>query len=102
MFSAPTAVEWFSDASPKLHTATESGCQRVSSRSRRARPIAKATPTARGRCEAMVDVCGITASEASPHTLCRPPEAGSATAATLPSRTARSTSRSGRPACSAR
>ena len=52
--------------------------QRVSTPSRRARPIANATPTARGRCEAIVDVCGITASDASPNTLCRPPEAGSA------------------------
>ena len=102
MFSAPTVVEWLSDASPKLHTATASSGQIVSTRSRRARPIANATPTARGSCEAIVDVCGMTASPASPHTLCRPPAAGSEMAATIPSSTARSTSSSERPACNAR
>ena len=44
-----------------------------------ARPMAKATPIARGRCEAIVDVCGITARPAWPNTLWRPPAIGSST-----------------------
>ena len=42
-----------------------------------ASPRAKPSPTARGRCEAIVDVCGMTCSPAWPNTLCRPPEIGS-------------------------
>ena len=49
VLSAPAVVEWFRLASPKLHTATASAGQRVPAPIRRARPIAKATPTARGR-----------------------------------------------------
>ncbi len=44
----------------------------------------------------------MTASAASPHTLCRPPDAGSAVLASMLSSTARSASSSERPACSAR
>jgi hypothetical protein len=51
-----------------------------------------ATPTARGRWEAMVDVCGITLSPLLPKTLCLPPEMGSAAAATSPSSTSRTAS----------
>src|SRR3546814_7334357 len=40
-------------------------------------PIEKAAPTALGRCEAMVEVCGGMASGLDPMTLCRPPEIGS-------------------------
>ena len=36
-----------------------------------------ASPNARGRCEAIVDVCGITERAALPNTLWRPPEIGS-------------------------
>ena len=45
--------------------------------SRWARWIAIASPTARGRCEAIVEVCGITDSAGWPKTLCRPPAMGS-------------------------
>ena len=45
--------------------------------SRRAIPIEKAAPTALGRCDAIVDVCGGIASGFDPMTLCRPPEIGS-------------------------
>ena len=86
-FSAPWAVEWFNDASPKLVTAMASAGQRVASPARAARPMAKATPIARGRCEAIVDVCGITARSAWPNTLWRPPAIGSSAAANSPSRT---------------
>ena len=86
-FSAPCAVEWFSDASPKLHTAMASAGQRVGRPRRRARPMANATPIARGRCEAIVDVCGITARPAWPNTLWRPPAIGSSAEASSPSST---------------
>ena len=66
---APCAVEWLSEASPKLATAMASSGHRVGTPSRRARPMAKATPIARGRCEAIVDVCGMTDSAAWPNTL---------------------------------
>ena len=86
-------------ASPKQQTATASRGQRAGTPSRLARLIENATPTARGRCEAIVEVCGMTASEASPNTLCRPPDAGSSVLASMPSSTARSASSScGRPA----
>ena len=57
-----------------------------SSPSFRARSIANATPTARGRCEAIVEVCGMTASSWWPKTLCRPPAIGSSAAAVTPRR----------------
>ena len=87
---APTAVEWLADASPKLHTANASDGQAHSTPSLRARAMEKATPTARGRCEAMVEVCGMTLRSWRPKTLCRPPEIGSSVAATNPSNTSRS------------
>lgn len=59
MLIAPTAVEWFTDASPKLHTVTASSGHAHDTPSFLARAIENATPTARGRCEAMVDVCGM-------------------------------------------
>ena len=86
---APVAVEWLAEASPKLQTTTASAGQRRATPSRAARPMANATPTARGRCEAIVDVCGITASAWLPNTLWRPPALGSSAAATRPSRTSR-------------
>ena len=55
-----------------------------------ARPMEKATPTARGRWEAIVEVCGMTLRSWRPNTLCRPPEIGSSVAATIPSSTSRS------------
>ena len=76
--SAPAcAVAWLTDASPKLQTTTASGGHACSTPSFFARSIANATPTARGRCEAIVEVCGITASSWLPKTLCRPPAIGS-------------------------
>jgi hypothetical protein len=56
---APTAVEWFTDASPKLQTVTASSGQAHPTPNFFARAIENATPTARGRCDAMVDVCGM-------------------------------------------
>ena len=44
---------------------------------RRACSMATAVPSALGRCEAMVEVCGSTHSGLLPQTLWRPPEAGS-------------------------
>ncbi|CAM5354315.1 hypothetical protein RLIN73S_03300 [Rhodanobacter lindaniclasticus] len=44
---------------------------------RRACSIATAVPSALGRCEAIVEVCGSTHNGLLPHTLWRPPEAGS-------------------------
>ena len=46
-------------------------------------------PTALGRCEAMVEVCGGMESAALPKTLWRPPAMGSSRAAQRPSRTSR-------------
>ena len=54
----PRAAAWFTEASPKVHTTTESGGQADSTPSFRARSIANATPTARGRWDAIVDVSG--------------------------------------------
>ena len=61
VLSAACAVAWLSDASPNEQTTTASSGQAHSTPSSRARSIAKAIPTARGRCEAIVEVCGITA-----------------------------------------
>ena len=57
----------------------------LDARASAARSIANATPTARGRCEAIVEVCGMTASSWWPKTLCRPPAIGSSVAAVTPS-----------------
>ncbi len=81
---APCAVEWFSDASPKLHRTIESRVVAtmpslfdVSTPSFFARSIASAMPTAFGRCDEIVLVCGGTPQGTLPKTLCRPPEIGS-------------------------
>ena len=55
---APAAVEWFTEASPKLAMTSASSGHGVSRPSTFASPRAKPSPTARGRCEAMVEVCG--------------------------------------------
>jgi hypothetical protein len=57
-----------------------------------ARSMEKATPTARGRWEAIVEVCGMMWRSCRPKTLCRPPLIGSSAAATIPSSTSRSPS----------
>src|SRR3546814_7253742 len=59
VLNAPCAVEWFADASPKLASTTASpGSGQSVNPCRRAMPIEKAAPTALGRCEAIVEVCG--------------------------------------------
>ena len=50
---------------------------------RRARSMATAVPTALGRCEAIVEVCGGIHSGADPQTLCRPWAMGSSLAAMM-------------------
>ena len=84
---APTAVEWLTDASPNEATVTASRGHGQSTFSFAARPMPSATPSARGRCEAIVDVSGITDSSARPNTLCRPPAIGSSADAATPSST---------------
>jgi hypothetical protein len=78
------AVEWLADASPKLATTIALAGHGEGTPSFFARSIAKATPTARGRCEAIVEVCGRIASSGWPKTLCRPPAIGSLAAAHTP------------------
>ena len=87
---APMAVEWFADASPMLHTVTASLGHGVTTPSLAARPMEKATPTARGRWDAIVDVCGMTFRSRRPKTLCLPPLIGSSVTAQTPSSTSRS------------
>ena len=71
--NAPTAVEWLTDASPRLATTTASSGQGVRMSDPSARCSAKASPNARGRWEAIVEVWGMTFSVGWPKTLCRPP-----------------------------
>ena len=73
VLSAACAVAWLTEASPKLQTTTESAGQRHPTPTRAARSIANAIPTALGGCDAIVEVCGMTARSAFPNTLCRPP-----------------------------
>ena len=78
MLNAPCAVEWLAEASPKLASTIESAARGVSSSFNiLAMPMLNAAPTAFGRCEAMVLVCGGIESGKDPITLCRPPEIGS-------------------------
>ena len=95
MFSAPAAVEWLTEASPMLASTIASAGQRAADPSRAARPRLKASPTALGRCEAIVEVTGITFRSAWPRTLCRPLAIGSASAAARPSSTSRTPSLGG-------
>ena len=97
---APAAVEWFTEASPKLHTTIASAGHGVGRPSLAALASANASPSARGRWEAMVEVCGITCSALLPNTLCRPPAIGSSAAAARPSSTSRIPSAGGS-ACAA-
>ena len=88
--SAAVAAAWLTDASPNEQTTIASAGHAVSATpSRRARSMAKATPTARGRCEAIVEVVGMTARSGWPKTLCRPPAIGSSDDATRPRSTSR-------------
>ena len=86
---APTAVEWLIEASPRLATTTASSGHGVGTPIRGARCSANARPTARGRCEAIVEVWGMTLRAAFPKTLCRPPVIGSSREAVSPSSTSR-------------
>ena len=99
VLSADCAVAWFSEASPNEHTTIASSGQAEATPSSRARSIANAIPTARGRCEAIVEVCGRTARSGWPKTLWRPPAIGSSSAAAIPSSTSQTPSL---PACAAR
>src|ERR1039458_10176187 len=66
---APVAVEWLTDASPRLATTIASRGQGIGARSLAPRPIANARPTARGRRGAIVEGCGVIVSERLPTTL---------------------------------
>src|SRR5678815_578385 len=77
VLNAPAAVEWFADASPNVHAMIASGGVVGAMPSRDARSSETAAPTALGRCEAIVEVCGGIASAWLPNTLWRPPEIGS-------------------------
>ncbi len=59
MLSAAWAVAWFSEASPNEHMTTASSLHGLLTPRRTARSIASAIPTARGRCDAMVEVIGM-------------------------------------------
>ena len=98
MLNPVSAEAWLTEASPKLHTTIASSGHRVDRPSARARSIAKATPTARGRWLAIVEVCGITARPGWPNTLWRPPAIGSSAEAQSPRSTSRSPSSGARPA----
>jgi hypothetical protein len=89
-FSAPSAVEWFAEASPKLHITIASAGHGEETPSLPARCSPNASPTARGRCEAMVEVSGMIDSALLPNTLCLPPAIGSSAAAVTPHSTSRS------------
>ena len=86
MLIAPVAVEWLADASPNEHTTIASAGAAAATPSRAARSSETAAPTALGRCDAIVDVCGGIASAAEPNTLWRPPAIGSSVDAHRPSR----------------
>ena len=58
-FRAPATVEWFADASPKLQMTTASSGNEEWWSTLRERSSAKARPTALGRCDPMVEVCGM-------------------------------------------
>ena len=75
--NAVCAVAWFAEASPNEQIAIESSGIGSAWPMRRACSIATAVPSALGRCEAIVEVCGSTHSGLQPQTLWRPPEVGS-------------------------
>ena len=90
------ADAWFADASPKVqHTMESSGRSWGTCPRRRARPSANAIPTAFGRWEAMVLVCGGTHSRRLPQTLWRPWLMGSSARAQMESSVSSAGSTSG-------
>ena len=72
-----SAVAWLADASPNVQHTIASPDSGNSMPMRLARDKVNAAPTAFGKCEAIVLVCGGTHSRREPHTLWRPPEIGS-------------------------
>src|SRR5512141_2556044 len=77
VLNAVCAVAWLLDASPNEQIAMlSSGLGRLWP-IRGPCSIATAVPSALGRCEAIVEVCGSTHSGLLPQTLWRPPDAGS-------------------------
>jgi len=85
VLSPASATAWLTEASPKEHTTRLSYGRFASISKCAARGTESAAPTALGRCEAIVLVCGGTFSSTLPQTLCRPPEIGSSLEATRPS-----------------
>ena len=75
--NAVCAVAWLLEASPNEQMAMLSSGIGEAWPMRLACSIATAVPSALGRCEAMVEVCGSTHNGLEPQTLWRPPEAGS-------------------------
>ena len=75
--NAVCAVAWLLEASPKEQIAMLSFGIGSSWPMRGPCSIAIAVPSAFGRCEAIVEVCGNTHNGLLPHTLWRPPLAGS-------------------------
>ena len=75
--NAVWAVAWLLEASPNEQTTMLSSGTGSPWPMRLPCSIATAVPNALGRCEAMVEVCGSTHSGLLPHTLWRPPLAGS-------------------------
>src|SRR5687768_8911521 len=73
---APVAVEWLAEASPNVQTMMASSGAAPATPRRDARSSATAAPTALGKCDAIVEVCGGMASGALPNTLWRPPAIG--------------------------
>src|SRR5690606_35844841 len=71
------AVAWLLEASPKEQIAMLSSGIGSAWPRRRPASIAIAVPSAFGRWDAMVEVCGNTHNGLLPQTLCRPPLAGS-------------------------
>jgi hypothetical protein len=90
-----SAAAWLSEASPNEHIATASSGTSVGMPRRRLRPIANAAPTAFGRWEPIVEVCGGTHSGREPQTLWRPPDTGSSRDAVSDSSPSHSGSASG-------
>src|SRR6185295_17353144 len=69
VLSAACAVAWLSEASPKEQSTTASGFHGLATPRRAARSTASAMPTARGRCDAIVEVIGRIASSLRPNIL---------------------------------
>ena len=71
--NAVCAVAWLAEASPNEQIAMLSSGIGSAWPRRLPASMATAVPSALGRCEAIVEVCGSTHNGLLPHTLCRPP-----------------------------